>query len=276
MIPLIDFGGSGPLLHFAHANGYPPRAYTPLLQTLTPRYHVLSMLARPLWPASTPNGMRDWSVLVDDLIRFLDERGAQGILGVGHSMGGVSTLQATLRRPDLFRAIVLIDPVIFSPGRLWLWRIVKASGFGRRLHPLIRSTEQRRREFASLDEMFTRYRRAPVFSRMTDDSLRAYVNSISQARPDGTVELSYPPEWEARVYYSGPPDLWGQVDQLKTPLLLIYGAESNALQTPSVRRMRRLVPHAEYRAVEGAGHLVPLEKPHEVSRLILDFLERST
>nr|MBI2904123.1 hypothetical protein [Chloroflexota bacterium] len=46
MIPFIDFGGQGLELHFAHANAYPPRAYTPLIETLTPRYHVTAMLAR--------------------------------------------------------------------------------------------------------------------------------------------------------------------------------------------------------------------------------------
>ena len=29
-----DFGGAGPLLHFANANGYPPAAYTPLFEGL--------------------------------------------------------------------------------------------------------------------------------------------------------------------------------------------------------------------------------------------------
>ena len=46
MIPFIDFGGAGPYLHFAAANGYPPGAYRPLVETLTPRYRVCSMLFR--------------------------------------------------------------------------------------------------------------------------------------------------------------------------------------------------------------------------------------
>ena len=38
-------------------------------------------------------------------------RGLSGIVGIGHSLGGVTTMYAALQRPDLFRALVFIDPV---------------------------------------------------------------------------------------------------------------------------------------------------------------------
>ena len=78
MIPCLDFGGAGPDLHFAHANGYPAPAYRRLLETLTPRYHVQAALARPLWPGSRPEAFDSWAPLVEDLVQFMDERGARG------------------------------------------------------------------------------------------------------------------------------------------------------------------------------------------------------
>jgi len=32
---IVEFGGSGPPLHFAHANGYPPGSYRRMLEPLT-------------------------------------------------------------------------------------------------------------------------------------------------------------------------------------------------------------------------------------------------
>ena len=58
MIPFDDFGGAGPLLHFAHANGYPPRAYAPLLESLLSTHHILAAHARPLWPGSQPESFQ--------------------------------------------------------------------------------------------------------------------------------------------------------------------------------------------------------------------------
>ena len=40
-IPYVDFGGKGPVLHFAHANGYPPRIYRKLLQPFTAHFHFV-------------------------------------------------------------------------------------------------------------------------------------------------------------------------------------------------------------------------------------------
>ena len=272
MIPFDDFGGAGPLLHFAHANGYPPGAYAPLLEQLTPAYHVLAARARPLWPGSAPAGFQSWQPLTEDLIAFLDAHHARGLVGIGHSMGGVSTLDAALRRPELFRALVLIDPVIFRQRFIWGWQILKTLGIGDRLHPLIPGTLRRRRVVPSVDEMFARYRRAPVFSRIDDRGLRAYTEALARPRPDGQVELAYSPEWEAAIYRHGPLNLWGRMAALHLPLLVIYGAESDTFQAAAVTKMAHRIPHASFVAVPAAGHLVPLERPQAVAEAIQAFL----
>jgi pimeloyl-ACP methyl ester carboxylesterase len=276
MIPSIDFGGSGPSLYFVHANGYPPKAYRPFIETLTPRYHVRAVVLRPLWPEAQPNGLRDWSVFVDDLLQVFDERGEQSVIGVGHSLGAVITLAAALHRPELFRVVVLIDPVLFRRRLLWMWNLLRKLGLGHRVHPLIPGAKRRRRTFANIEEMYARYRRAPAFSRLSDDALRVYVEAMAQPLPDGQIGLAFSPEWEVAVYASGPLNLWGQLQQLRPPLLIIRGAESDTFLLPAVRKVQRLLPGAVIHSVEGAGHLVPLEKPEEVGQLIRRFLENVT
>ncbi len=276
-IPFEDLGGAGPLVHFAHANGYPPGAYAPLLAPLTERYHVLAMAARPLWPAPvdglTPAALRDWTPFTTDLLGFLEARSPGGWIGMGHSLGAVNTLDAALRRPELFRALVLIDPVIFRRRFMWGWHLMKTLGVGDRVHPLIQGSLRRRRVFASADEMFSRYRRAPIFSRLTDASLRAYVDALARPRSDGRVELAFSPEWEAAIYRHGPLNLWARLPALRLPLLVIYGAESDTFVPTVARRLQRLLPHARLVAVPDAGHLVPLEKPAEVAAAAVQFLE---
>ena len=306
LIPFDDFGGVGAPLHFAHANGYPPRTYTPLLERLAEHYRIVAMRARPLWepvtsgdlasvtsgdvksaasgdsPVAAPDALspaafRDWTPLTADLLRFLDERRAAGLtfplIGVGHSLGGVSTLDAALQRPELFRALILIDPVIFRQRFLWLWEVLKGLGLGDRLHPLIPGTLRRRRVFASVDEMFARYRRAPVFSRIDDRGLRAYVEALVRPRPDGQVELTYPPEWEAAIYRHGPLNLWARLPQLKLPVLVVYGADSDTFRGPAARKLQRLLPQARLQPIPATGHLVPLEQPAAVATACQAFLD---
>ncbi|HLF01769.1 MAG TPA: alpha/beta hydrolase [Anaerolineales bacterium] len=274
MIPSLDFGGSGPRLHFAHANGFPPGAYKPLIETLTQHYHVCSMLFRPLWPElhSTPQTLKSWADFADDLLRFFDERDERGVIGVGHSLGAIVTLVAALRRPELFRALVLIDPVLFRRRMQWAWDFLKRFEWGRNLHPFIPGTMRRRRLFATRDEMFAHFRFARPLRHIDDRGLWAYVDSIAKPRPDGQIELAYSPEWEVKVYEAGPLDLWSQLKELKSPLIIIRGVYTNAFLPKAAQRVQNFLPDAIIHTVEGAGHLVPLEKPDAVGMLISEFL----
>src|SRR5690606_31917969 len=107
--------GEGPLLHFAHANAYPPGVYRQFLTELSADFHVLAMDQRPLWPGEQPEQLHSWHPLADDLVDFLEARGAGEIIGVGHSLGAVITMVAAIRRPVLFRRLVLVDPVFLAP-----------------------------------------------------------------------------------------------------------------------------------------------------------------
>src|SRR5574342_737652 len=124
-IPVVDFGGAGEELVFLHANGYPPACYRLLLSHLAKHYHVTAMVQRPLWPESRPEDIDGWLPLTDDFLLFLDEHrfrfddgsrpSAQRspLVCAGHSMGGTALLRAALREPERFKAIALLDPVLF-------------------------------------------------------------------------------------------------------------------------------------------------------------------
>jgi pimeloyl-ACP methyl ester carboxylesterase len=277
--PPCDFGGEGPVLHLAHANGFPPRTYRLLAEILTARYHVIGLPSRPLWPGSRPESVPHWRVMADDLIRGLDDLGLQGIVGVGHSMGGDLTLWAAISRPDLFRAAVLVDPVILPPMWLRGVQLLRCLGLGRKL-PLAEGALRRRRLWPNRQVCYERYRRLPVFAHWPDASLRAYVEAGTRERSDGQVELAYPPEWEAHIFATVPTDIWRAVPRLRPdgdrpspPTLVMRGERSDTFRAASQARMERLLPQARYLVIPDAGHLLPMERPAEVGAAILDFLE---
>ncbi|MEJ2746327.1 MAG: alpha/beta hydrolase, partial [Anaerolineae bacterium] len=106
-IPFVDFGGAGMTIHFAHANAYPPGCYRQFLEALLSHYRVLAIEQRPLWPRSDPQELSSWELLADDLIRFFEQAGLEEVIGVGHSLGGVATMYAAVKRPSLFRKLIL-------------------------------------------------------------------------------------------------------------------------------------------------------------------------
>src|SRR5688572_33412276 len=123
----FDFGSTGAPLHFLHANGYPPGCYKSLIDLLRTNYHIFGMLLRPLWENSRPAEVHDWHIFSGDLLRFLSDYNTDPVIGVGHSIGATVTLRAALRDPGKFRALVLIEPVLFPLGRMILWNFVRRS-----------------------------------------------------------------------------------------------------------------------------------------------------
>ena len=273
-IPFTDFGGTGAPLHFLHANGYPPACYQPLLELLRPRFHNLAMHLRPLWADSNPQELHDWHPLSDDFLRFLADREADPALVVGHSVGGIVALRAALKEPRRFRGLVLVDPVLFPPYFILLRNLARVTGLGWKKHPKIPAALNRRRHFDDLETVFRGYRRRAVFRNLSDESLRAYIAGMTRPRPEGGFELVYSPEWEARIYFSGiwrDLDLWRGLKHLQAPTLIIRGAQSDTFWAQTSARVQRANPKVQVEAIESAGHLVPLESPEKVSRLISEF-----
>ncbi|MBE0670846.1 MAG: alpha/beta hydrolase [Anaerolineales bacterium] len=273
-IPQFDYGGNGTPLHFLHANGYPPECYEPLFEHLQKNYHVFGMKLRPLWDDSNPNDIQDWHPLSDDLLRFLSDREADPVIGVGHSIGGIVTLRAAIRSPKKFRALVLLDPVLFVPSFLTGWNILRALGLGDKVHPLIAGTKKRRRTFDNLETVFRGYRSRPIFRYMSDDNLRIFIKGITRSKTDGTYELVYSPEWEARIYFTGMRDfdLWRELPKLEVPTLIIRGAETDTFLEKAEQLVKKKNPKIQVVTMKNATHILPLEYPKEVAEILNDFL----
>jgi pimeloyl-ACP methyl ester carboxylesterase len=270
----FDLGGSGQPLHFLHANGYPPGCYKSFLELLRAQYYLFGMLLRPFWKNSKPEEIGDWQVFSDDLLRFLGEKNTTPVIGVGHSIGAVVTLRAALRDPGKFRALILLDPVLFVPSQLALWNFVRTIGLGHRVHPKIPGTLKRRRTFDDLDRVFRGYRKREVFRYMTDENLRNYLEGITRKTADG-YELVYSPEWEARIYLTGLRDfdIWRELPKLEVPALFIRGAETDTFLENAAKFVKHKQPEARVETVERSTHLLPLERPQEVFDMMQSFLK---
>ena len=272
---LYDFGGvpDAPLLHIAHANGFHPATYAPLAAPLARSYHVLGLAARPLWPGQLPQKDKTWRLFADDFIDGLEELGAGGVIGVGHSMGGVTTLLAAIDRPDLFRAIILLDPVLLPPG----WLLLQ-EGIRRLRLPwqpsLVKRALCRHRTWPDRQSAYEYFHKKPFFASWQEAALRAYVEHGTRPTADGQVTLAYPPEWEAHIFGSVPTDIWQFVSRLNSrlPVLFARGERSETFRPDALARAARLLPHARVATIPHAGHMFPLEHSAETAALILSFL----
>lgn len=270
-IPFVDFGGAGALLHFSHPNGYPPGCFRQLAGALAAHYHVLAMKHRPLWPGSQPEELTEWRLVGADVVRFFEEQGLRDVIGVGHSSGAVASVYAAVARPELFRALVLIDPVFLPPAILQVLRHQPEQIF---LHPMIEQARNRRNRWASREEAYGRFRQKPVFARFSDETLWDYVNN-AVAEDDEGAYLVFPREWEAQYYSTPPVDVWAELPQVTQPVLAIRAAETDTVFPEAWQLWQQLQPQATFVEIANASHLVTMERPLELAHIIHTWLQEN-
>ncbi|CED90144.1 alpha/beta fold hydrolase [Actinomyces succiniciruminis] len=182
--------------------------------------------------------------LAADLVDVLEDLRAHGLRGegplraplavVGHSMGGVTSLDVAAHRPDLVDAAVAEDPAFVTP----IWRRLLAINAYRQVREMrqIAADPQARFEL----EMHNN----PTWSpRETRASVEAACGVDLGFIAQGCVS---------------PPTPWEEViDSLTVPTLIVTGTERVVLRGDNLTNItRRANPTIETAVIEGAPHCV--------------------
>jgi len=276
-IPYFDFKGDGAPLHFLHANGYPPEVYKNLFELLQNQYHLFGMKLRPLWDDAKIEDVKNWNIFSDDLLRFLSDFEVDSAIAVGHSIGATVTLRAALHNPKKFSALVLLDPVLFVPSFIFMWKIIYGLGLGKRLHPKVSGALKRRKTFDNLETLFQGYRSRGVFKYMSDESLKNYIEGITKPIAGGGYKLVFSPEWESHIYLTGLQDfdIWNNLHKLEVPTLIIRGAETDTFLKKAEKLIKKKNSKIRFEILEKATHIFPLEYPKEVFEITNKFLKET-
>lgn len=270
----LYWGGCGPFAHLLHANGFCAGTYSPFITHLRADLTVYASDARghgdSILPIAQP--IRHWRIFAEDLKLIVEGAMTPPVIGIGHSLGAVSTYMAAALYPHLFSAIVLLDPVILPPGRLWSLLVLRRLGFARFI-PLARSARRRRREFADKSKALERFAAGRgIFKTWSRDFIEAYLECGLLERETDSAILKCDPEIEAQIFESVPLDVWTYARRIVCPVLAIRGESSPAFLPAAARRLARFLSDYRWITLRHAGHFVPMEQPLDCARAILDFL----
>lgn len=190
---------------------------------------------------------------------------------VGASLGGISSLGALGKQPDLARALVLVDvaPTIERAGAERIGEFMRAnleSGF------------------ASLDEVADAIQSYnPHRPRPTNlDGLRRNVRQHDDGRwywhwdpAFVTGRMGSTDETRAAITDLDPQRaLEAAARSLTVPTLLVRGRQSDILTEEGAKRFLELAPHAEFADIANAGHMVAGDRNDVFNEAIVSFLER--
>jgi pimeloyl-ACP methyl ester carboxylesterase len=208
----------------------------------------------------------------DLLIRLMKESGAADsehpALLAGNSLGAVIAEIAAAKRPDLVKALALIDGCFPLSGGLDRNLLLMALPFiGRRWYRSFRDNPEAAwkslypyyRDLEGMDGDEKEFLRERVMARVRSAAQeRAYfasLRSMNRLSLFGRPALSF-----AMRIYTG-------------KILLLWGAEDKVLPPERCADFTRIRPDAKPRLIAGAGHLPHQEKPDETAAELLRFID---
>ena len=186
---------------------------------------------------------------------------------MGHSLGGYLHYLAAAQRPELYRAIVLLDAPIIGPFRGGMLGATKRLGVVDRVTPA-GATRDRRSTWATREEARAHFRTRSLFKDFTEEALDNYVRN-GLVEKEGRLRLKIDPLVEYQIYRTIPHDMMRHLRSLRVPAAFIGGSDSDVVRRVRLAGMR---PKFSMRKVPG-GHLFPFEHPREAATSLAQALE---
>jgi pimeloyl-ACP methyl ester carboxylesterase len=251
-------------IHFSHANSYPAGTYSVLFAHLKKHYevHALDMHAHnPGYPVT--NG---WAWLERELVDELVKRHREPAVLVGHSLGGMLSLMAAKARPDLVRAVVLLDSPVVGGWRAAVWGAIKPLRIADEFSPA-KFSRKRRDHWPDEEAAYRHFASKEVFAVWDQQVLRDYLKHGLVPHPEGGLTLRFSRATETQIYRSLPHHLGTLVARAyPVPVGFIGGIDSRECRQAGLAATRRLV--GRHFAQLPGGHLFPMESPVETAKAV--------
>jgi pimeloyl-ACP methyl ester carboxylesterase len=209
---------------------------------------AFGLTERPM-PGDFPNGVNPYTAdaQADLTIGLMDELGIEQAVLVGNSAGGTIATYAALRHPERVKALVLVDPAIYSGGGSPSWvRPLLTTPQARRIGPvLVRNIRDWGYQFGQSAWHDP--------SRFTDEIWAEYSKPLRAENWDRAL-------WEL-TQASRPLNLDQRLAELGVPVLVITGDDDRIVPTEQSIRLAGEIPGAELAVLPNCGHVPQEECP---------------
>lgn len=252
MIPIV----------FSHGNSFPAGTYSVLFEQLRKRGFHVSAVERfghdPRYPVTS-----NWPHLVQQLADFAQtqvQRAGAPVFLVGHSLGGMLSVMAAARHPQLARGVLMLDSPLIGGWRATTVGVAKHTQMVGAVSPG-RVSRQRRVSWASRTEALEHFRKKKAFARWDPQALQDYIAHGMEDAEDGRCVLRFDRAVETAIYNTLPHNLAPllRAHPLRCPAAFIGGRASVELRQVGMALTQR-VTLGRTMMVDGS-HLFPMEQP---------------
>ena len=227
------------------------------------RYHIIALDQRGHGDSDwAPDGDYSPETQQKDIEAFVDKLKLNKFILMGLSMGGRNSFTYSANNPTRVKALIIVDA---GPEN------VRAGTQN------IRNFVEQEDELDSIDAFVDRVikynpRRDPIQIR------GSIINNLKEL-PDGKWTWKYDKVLRSPGRMGNPQDpdvtkrLWGYVENLQCPTLVVRGDKSDIIATNTADEMAARIPNGQVAIVENAGHLVMGDNPAEFESAVTKFIE---
>lgn len=268
--------GHGPVLVLVHGSASDRRTWEAQLEGFAETHRVVCCSRRHHWPnAPAPDdGRYSMAEQLEDLRSLVQSLGAGPVHLVGHSYGALLCLLLAVRRPELVRSLVLIEPPAWSlyvsdpPRPSELLRLVVSRprtatalvAFGvRGLAPARRAARR-----GDLDRAIRVFGRAVLGE--------AAFRGLSERRWRQVLDNNLRAEYLTADYLPLPARDLGRV---RVPVLLVTGRRSPRMFHRLADGLQEVLPRCRRVDVPGASHLVHEDSAPAFGAAVREFLREA-
>ena len=250
---------------FSHANSFPASTYGLLFKSLKARGFTVKAIEKfghdDRYPVSN-----NWPHLVQQLIDFTKvevEKAGTPVFLVGHSFGGLVSLMAAARAPELARGVVLVDSPVLGGWRATTLGVIKSTQLVGSVSPGATS-RRRRNNWPDQAAALEHFRHKKAFARWDPQVLRDYIAHGTHDEGRGAEKkrvLSFDRAVETAIYNTLPDNLDRLLQRhpIKCPVAFLGGTHSVEMKQVGMAMTERIT-RGRILMLDGS-HLFPMEKP---------------
>lgn len=209
---------------------------------------------RTLTPDLPGFGDRELVPGVVDYVGFAADQLEGPATVVGCSFGGRVALELAFAHPALVERLVLVGAGLGS----WDWSDAAEAGFAEEEVAIERG------DLAGAAAQQARVWLAP--------DATPEVRELTEAMTMRSYDQQLPLEGKVRTTWPTP-SAEQRLEEIVAPTLVVVGTEDVEDIRAMAEALAAAIPGARAVTIEGAGHLPSLERPDELNRLLLDFLQ---
>ncbi|MES2562648.1 MAG: alpha/beta hydrolase [Pseudomonadota bacterium] len=256
----LDYGTQGkPIMLCVHGSAAHAHWFDFVAPGFTSDYQVLSIDLRghgdSEWVRPPNYYYQDYAADLNAAAEALDLR---DFVLIGHSMGGAVSLTYAAMYPGRSKSLTVIDSTV----NLSAERINQMREVGSRPG----------RDFASKEELVSRYKLRPGHSLATPEIVRYIASHSAREFEGGAWRYKFDREVYATREVVDCRPSWNKI---KTPALLMKGDHSDRLTPDVVADVKERCPQVEFVEIAGSDHHVPLDSPQLFIQAMKAFLARN-